>query len=155
MTPLSCVCLYILCFQFCHWPLEGDVPGVQLGGDHRGRQPGGDLLVAGLRRPQKTQPKGGATDGPGLPLSRWERRQRRDAQGLAEHQLPVMVDLHHLRTGVCQTRKRKIRKSNFSGGKKKKKRRRSKVHMCIMQQVFIELKGLKWCLETADNVSGW
>ncbi|TNN31418.1 hypothetical protein EYF80_058431 [Liparis tanakae] len=80
--------------------LRGDVAGVQLSSDHGGGQPGCYLLVAGLRRPQKVQTGAVAAAGAGVPAAGREIREGGDAQGLAEHQLPVMVDLHHLCAGV-------------------------------------------------------
>lgn len=93
-------------YQYCVWPLEGDVSGVQLSGNHWSRQPGCYLLVAGLHRAQKAQTCSVAAAGAAVHPARWERCERWDAQGLAEHQLPVMVDLHHLCAGVWEARGR-------------------------------------------------
>lgn len=93
-------------YQYCVWPLEGDVAGVQLSGNYGGRQPGCYLLVAGLHRAQKAQTGSGAAAGAAVHPARGERCERWDAQGLAEHQLPVMVDLHHLCAGVWEARGR-------------------------------------------------
>lgn len=87
------------------WPLKGDVACVQLRGDHRCGQSGCYLLVTGLHPSQNTQTCGGAAAGAGIPPVGWEGSERRHGQSLAKHQLPVVVDLHHLCTRVCRGRK--------------------------------------------------
>lgn len=82
------------------WPLKGDVPGIQLSGHHRCGQPCRYLFLTGVHHPQKAQTAGSTTVGVTIPAAMRERCERWDAQGLAEDQLPVMVNLHHLGSGV-------------------------------------------------------